>query len=337
MEKIGIDLESVTAENADLPPATPGDSLRESPTEGVHQEEETWRQSERLRFTVIARLTSSGGSFEAYSTDLSTDGIFLETANLLSLGTPVRLDFRLFRTNEPEAVTVQGTVARSVSVDEAGAWGVVGGLGIHFEELRFGEEVLFGFLSKRLKSVKAPKAPIPSDKKRPAARADVGLPVLWGTDPNLGREGFLFNLSASGAFIGTRKVEPPGTHLFLWFELPHTAVSKGVKVTASVVRTNPPGGSQPAGMGIAFEASTVSRGLFEGFLGQRVEEKREPGESARFRRVAAKPPSPGPEQISTREDSRAPVRWKLIFLVAIMATSTGTALSVFLLLRALFP
>jgi Tfp pilus assembly protein PilZ len=334
MEKVPA---RITEADTHPPPTDPGDILKDPPAEEVSEETEKWRQTERLRFTIVAQLTSSEGGFEAYSTDLSTNGIFLETANLLPLGTSVRLDFRLFRTSEPEAVSVQGTIARSVSEDDAGAWGVVGGMGIQFEELRVGEEVLFGFLSKRLESVKEPKIPIPPEKKRPEARAEVGLPVLWGTDPNLGREGFLFNLSASGAFIGTRRVEQPGTHLFLWFELPHSSASKGVKATASVVRTNPPGGDESVGMGIAFEASTVSRGLFESFLGQRLEENPQPGERTRLRKAKAKRPLPDPEQVSIPESSQAPVRWKLIFLVAFMATSAGTAASVFLLLKALFP
>jgi Tfp pilus assembly protein PilZ len=316
-----LDQERVTVAALASSPRVLGSNLNESPAGGNHRKRKR-RQSERLRFSVIARLTCTDGSFEACSTDLSSNGIFVETAKLLPLGTPVQVDFRLFGATQFETVYAQGIVARSVIADEVDDRGVVGGLGIHFEKLRLGEEVLFEFLSSRLESIKAPRPPIPPDKKRPAPRANLSFPVLWGTDPSLGREGFLFNLSSSGAFIGTRDIEPPGTHLYLQFELPNTSASNDVRVTANVVRANPPGGLQPAGMGVAFEFSTVSRGLFDRFLGQRVGERGEVGGGA--------------QQPSNPEGSDAFVRWKMILLLAFMATSVGAVLLALVYLGIMF-
>ena len=230
------------------------------------------RLAERLLYGGKIVVTWAEGTFQAHSADLSQTGVFIETSNLLPVGTSVRLKFKVSGAAQRHSVTAEGRVARQMTTDEAAAQGLSPGLGIRFEWVPAGDMALFHFISDRLRVIRAPRpSVVERARKHPATL--VALPVFWGTDPNLGRGGYLQTLSTSGAFLETRTPAPPGTHIYLWFELPSAGVARNARATAVVAYVHPSGRQQAPGMGIAFEVSTLDASIVERFVDARLGHK----------------------------------------------------------------
>jgi hypothetical protein len=136
------------------------------------------------------------------------------------------------------------------------------------------------------------------DPERPSrqdVRLELGLPVLWGPDESLDRQGVLLSFSSSGTFLHEAKeLEPPGNRLHLWFELPVDARPQPLQTTATVVRVVQAGGSEPAGMGLDLELSSEQSKVVQRFLEQRLE--------GRARADSGKEGSSSPEQEGARDD-----------------------------------
>jgi hypothetical protein len=83
------------------------------------------RNFSRVDFRVSALLQSEGVAIKAEVRDVSLHGLYLETPELLPLGTPVELTIYLSSTPDPIVINVSGVVARLVP----------GGIGCAFEKI----------------------------------------------------------------------------------------------------------------------------------------------------------------------------------------------------------
>ena len=223
------------------------------------------RRAERLPRSGGVRVSWAEGILQAYYANLSKTGAFVETTNLPPLGTAVRLDFSISVAGRQRGVRAESRVVFHSTPDEAVARGVLPGFGAEFQELVVGEEALFEFIEESLSNARAPN-PDAAKARRRHPRTPVAFPTRWGTGPQLGRDGYLRNLSISGAFLEARETEPTGTHLYLWFELPTEGVGQTVKATAVVAYTSRKGEDEAPGMGIAFEVSTGNTEILERFI-----------------------------------------------------------------------
>jgi uncharacterized protein (TIGR02266 family) len=90
------------------------------------------------RASLRMTSTASGKSMTVsdFTSDVSEDGVFIETDNTLAIGTMVELEFGL--PGEPEAIRARGRVARLVSREQS-APGQPAGIGIHFTEIAPGD------------------------------------------------------------------------------------------------------------------------------------------------------------------------------------------------------
>ncbi len=227
------------------------------------------RVAERLPYSGKIAVAWAEGAFQAYSADLSEAGVFLEASDSLPLGTKVRLEFTISEAAQRQNVKAEGFIVRRVTIEEASARGLLPGLGIAFERVAEGERVLRRFMGGLLTAIHAPQAPA-FEEERKHARTLVALPVSWGTDRNLGREGYLRSLSTSGTFLETKTPEPRGTHLYLGFELPHKGIARSVKLTAVVAYVQPSGRHMGSGMGLAWESSTAEISSIDRFVDSRL-------------------------------------------------------------------
>ncbi len=253
------------------------------------------RVAERFQLTAQVRVVWAEGSLWGYSTDLSRSGVFVETPRRIPVDTEVRLDFIIFRQGLRETVEVKGRVARLEGSKAGAAAGEMRGLGIEFGEIDRGRDLLLDYLEARLRAASVQHSEDAERPSRQDVRLELGLPVLWGPDDSLDRQGVLLSLSSSGTFLHEAKeLEPPGSRLHLWFELPVDARPKPLQTTAKVVRVVPVGGSEPAGMGLDLELSSAQSELVERFLEQRLEGRGRAGSRG-------KRPSSA-EQEGTRDD-----------------------------------
>jgi len=83
------------------------------------------RNFSRVDFRVSALLQSEGVALKGEVRDVSLHGLYLETPELLPLGTPVELTIYLSASSEPVVINVSGVVARLVP----------GGIGCAFEKI----------------------------------------------------------------------------------------------------------------------------------------------------------------------------------------------------------
>lgn len=100
------------------------------------------RCAPRLNLTLEVTLTSPHGSLSAYSADISSTGLFVETVDLIPVGTKVEVEFSLPGTHGRKTVRAKGRVVRHATIADCQARGIPPGLGIRFEELVLGEESL---------------------------------------------------------------------------------------------------------------------------------------------------------------------------------------------------
>ena len=83
------------------------------------------RNFSRVDFRVSALLQSEGVALKGEVKDVSLHGLYLETPELLPLGTPVELTIYLSAAADPVVINVSGTVARLVP----------GGIGCAFDKM----------------------------------------------------------------------------------------------------------------------------------------------------------------------------------------------------------
>ncbi len=215
------------------------------------------RQVERLSVTLRTRVSWAGGELSGFSTDLSHEGIFVETSTPLDKRAPVRVEFAIMDTGRLTRIVAEGTVARCFAAGSESGWSPISGVGIRFGEFVFGGDLFEEYVTNQAAAVRASAEAIETNR-RATARVTVGLNAFWGTGSPPDREGFVADLSAGGCFvIQTTGAEPVGTKLNLWFELPMAGTSTPVRATGSVVRVIPPAGDRPAGMGIQFDPASL--------------------------------------------------------------------------------
>jgi len=83
------------------------------------------RNFSRVDFKVSALLQSEGVALKGEVKDVSLHGLYLETDQVLPIGTPVEITIYLSATAEPVVIKVSGTVARLMS----------GGIGCAFDKM----------------------------------------------------------------------------------------------------------------------------------------------------------------------------------------------------------
>ena len=212
---------------------------------------------ERLSLTLRTRVSWSGGELSGFSTDLSNEGIFVETSTPLAKRAPVRVEFAVMDSGRLTRIVAEGKVARCFAAGEGSGWSPINGVGIRFENFVFGGDVLDRYVVSQAAAVEAASQAIAAER-RAAARVTVGLNAFWGTGSPPDREGFISDLSASGCFvIQTTGAEPVGTRLHLWFEVPMGGASTAVRAAGKVARVIPSQGARPAGMGIHFDPASL--------------------------------------------------------------------------------
>jgi len=83
------------------------------------------RNFSRFNFQVSALLQSEGVAIKGEVKDISLHGLYLETDEVVPIGTPVELTIYLSATADPVVINISGTVARLVP----------GGLGCAFAKM----------------------------------------------------------------------------------------------------------------------------------------------------------------------------------------------------------
>jgi allophanate hydrolase subunit 2 len=83
------------------------------------------RNFSRVGFRVSALLQSEGVALKGEVKDVSLHGLYLETPEVLPIGTPVELTIYLSSTPDPVVINVSGSVARLVP----------GGIGCAFDKM----------------------------------------------------------------------------------------------------------------------------------------------------------------------------------------------------------
>ena len=81
-------------------------------TKGIIMEDR--RNFSRVDFRVSALLQAEGVALKGDVTDVSLRGLYMETQETLSIGTPVEITIYLSSAPDPVVINVQGTVARLV-------------------------------------------------------------------------------------------------------------------------------------------------------------------------------------------------------------------------------
>jgi hypothetical protein len=215
------------------------------------------RTMDRLSLTLRTRVSWSDGELSGFSTDLSHEGIFVETSAAVPKNTPVRVEFALMDRGQLTRIVAEGKVVRGFTAGSESGWSPISGVGIRFENFVFGGDLLDRYVTEQAAAVKASAEAIGAER-RGSARVTVGLNAFWGTASPPDHEGFVSDLSASGCFvIQTVTAEPVGSTLHLWFELPMAGSSTAVRAAGKVVRVLPSEGDRPAGMGIHFDPASL--------------------------------------------------------------------------------
>lgn len=232
------------------------------------------RRSERWRYTLGLILSWGGGKKNAHTMDISMSGAFVETDQVLSPGTAVKLQFQVLAKGSMVEVQVKGRVARKVTQDTVDSAHPRPGLGVQFQEFASGEQALEGALQalRLAERYVGQREREEAANRRKAPRVKVGLPVSWGATNPPTLEGQLSSLSSSGGFmVHTESPCEPGSRIYLRFELPDAGRTREVKAVATVVRVVEEG---VLGMGIVFELSTVAVEFIERFVDDRKGKKK---------------------------------------------------------------
>lgn len=83
------------------------------------------RSFSRVDFRVSALLQAEGVAIKGEVSDVSLHGVYMETEEVLPVGTPVEITIYLSAAAEPVVINVKGTVARLVP----------GGIGCAFDKM----------------------------------------------------------------------------------------------------------------------------------------------------------------------------------------------------------
>lgn len=230
----------------------------------------------RARVTYRVELKSGTRQIVGHTTDVSMWGLFVETRDMLEVGSKVRLSFAV-GASAHDLVEAHGRVARRVRPEEMATTGQAPGLGIEIHRFLWGHDrFVEAYERVSSESRRSPGSPL-AKRRRGSDRADVGLPIYWGAgDGDAERSGFITNLSKSGAFFVEAPPLPSGTRIHLWFEVPLGGEPKRVEAEATVMRivgsSDPDDGNGPRGMGIRLETSTLDSRILEEFLDDRLDD-----------------------------------------------------------------
>jgi Tfp pilus assembly protein PilZ len=225
--------------------------------------------------SVKVQLFHKGVEIQAYSTDISTTGMFVETTRTLPVGSVVLLGFTL-GAGARKTIQAEGRVAQVRTAEEAAALGGLPGMGVMFQGFLFGKADLAGELSKRLDALRNGRQEAVEDRVR-HPRFLVGFPVLWGTRPPPLQIGFITDIGPDGAFIITDTPAVAGTHLYLSLEVPTSGLPQKVRALAQVTRANLPeqqSDDEPIGMGITFEEASLEDPSVLPFMQQHLARQR---------------------------------------------------------------
>jgi len=279
------------------------------------------REAVRIPITLRVRLAWDNGECLAYTTNLSSTGLFAETRDYIPEGTSIRVEFDLAEAGALGRVYADGTVARRITEGEANERQLVPGVGIGFDEFVVGKFDLLRFLTptgqpaqEGSKGDEAPEKAEDPAERRDAPRVTTGLPVAWGCADPPDSSGYLANLSTSGAFsVQTNDPCPVGKKIYLVFELPRTdgPGATRVRAIANVIRSVEPGSPRPAGMGVHFDTSSVDVETIRAFIkGRRAWERQLEEESLDEARDWVAPSPDLPTSIEPRRggESREPER-----------------------------
>ncbi len=242
----------------------PTNLLQSSSRQLLDVPDENRRSAPRASVSYKISLRHGSRRLVGYTTNMSSTGAFVETREEVTPGTPVHLSFTVGEGTAEDAVEVEGRVVRWVSPERAGETGGIPGLGIEFTRFIWGPETLRNAIDQLLAGCRSGR----NSSRRCAARVAVGLPIYWGQPDKPAQQGFLTNLSTSGAFfIQTSSNAPEGARLDLWFELPVRGEIRVVRAAASVARvTEGKAGGEASGMGVHFEQSSIDRATLQDFL-----------------------------------------------------------------------
>ena len=231
------------------------------------------RQEQRWRWTLQAELEWKGGATMAYTTDISSIGMYVETNERVAPDTTVQVSFKLSDQDKPVQVAVTGKIIRSVTPEEATSTGGLPGLGIAFTVFLNGKKDLIKALNVARNNGKGKKR----KERRSGPRMTVGLPVRWGTEDPPELNGRLINLASGGLFVATEDAPTVGVRVYLAFFLPEAGKQRRVKAIARVARVEDEVVDSVAGMAITFETSSMGDALMEILKERLTMERLKPG------------------------------------------------------------
>jgi len=218
----------------------------------------------RIPIVLWVELAWRDGDISAFSVDLAESGMFVKTDLALPQDTEVRLRFNLpGRSGLSSLVMADGKVSRVIRE------GGLAGIAVRFERFVEGREALQEWFQDQV----GPSAlPAPGgEERRRHPRMQVGLPVVWGTASPPEIEGFLADLSESGAFVlQAEELAGVGERVFVEFDIPWRDGLRRVKIIAVVVRRVTDAELGP-GKGIEFEYSSVESKMIRRFIAEQRE------------------------------------------------------------------
>jgi len=232
-----------------------------SESEPVHE----LRDAPRRPFTVDLKVTWKGGKFTCSTVDLSVTGLFLETEEPVPLGTPIHFEGILEAGDDRWYLAGVGEVMRGVRVGDLDEDTPVPGLGVKVIEFFYGEAELTRNL---IEAAEEARGDEPGGEGRRAPRILVGMPVRWGPTWPPDREGYLSNVSSTGALVLTAG-EPlePGAAIHLSAELPVGREVSPMRTLATVTRHQDLAVFDGKGMGVEFVPDSPADRTFRSAMG----------------------------------------------------------------------
>ncbi len=232
------------------------------------------RKQQRWRWTLQAHLEWKGGTTTAFSTDLSSIGMFVDTPAEVAPSTTVQVSFKLADQDRSAEVVATGKVIRRVTPEEAAATGGPVGLGIAFTTITAGKKHLVGMLKAARTNGQNGKE---RKERRSGPRMTVGLPVRWAMEDPPTSEGRLLNLASGGLFVAAEGAPSVGVRIYLTFFLPENGRQRKVKAIARVARVEDDSDDTISGMAITFETSSMGDALMDILKERLAQEPGKPG------------------------------------------------------------
>ncbi len=232
------------------------------------------RESPRREFTVTLEVVWRGGQFTCTTVDLSLTGLFLETEEPIPVGTEVRFDGVLEVPGDRWHLAGLGEVIRAVRIGDLDPETPVPGLGVSIAEFFLGEEALTGVLDEAATEVRESAA---KDAGRRAPRILVGLPARWGPTWPPDQEGYLSNVSSSGALVLTAgEALEPGAAIHVCVDIPVGREVSQMRTLATVTRLQEFTPIDGKGMGIEFAPADPVETSFRDVLSGEFEAETQP-------------------------------------------------------------